>query len=413
MAEYTPYPTVEFDGGLTYADETIANISITLGRRDIMEQPSAGYATVELWTDADTPIPVTLSESVQIYIKDSNSVDQQIFGGVISDININLDQYGNIGSVARYTITAVGPLAQLNKRTAGAATFPKQKDGDRILAILTEAFLTEWDDVAPTLAWNGVPSGTTWATYDGTALSLVNGLATNIDNPGIYELMDYSSGDANALTLAQEAAQSGRGVLFESEDGDIHYDDYAARASNPTITLTANDILARGLSTAAQWSEIANDVEVTYRAGTENARDEQSIILYGQLTGTRSTTLHNQADAATQATQFVQTRAYPRMYPEVITCPLHTPTMSNTTRNSLIDVIVGTGVATDELPAVFGTSFRGFVEGINWNLTRYTADLALTVSAQSETYPHEIWYQIPPTTTWAGYTPTTDRWMDL
>lgn len=413
MTAYTPYPTVEFDGGLTYTDNTIANISITLGRRDIMEQPSAGYASIELWTDADTPIPVTLSESVKVYIKDSAGANQQIYGGVISDIQINLDQYGEIGSVARYTITAVGPLAQLNKRTAGAAGYSKEFDGTRILNILTEAFLTQWDEVAPTYTWNDLPTDVTWASYDGTSISLINSLATYIDTPGQYELMAYSSGEANALELAQDAAQSGRGVLFESENGDLRYDDYAARASNPTITLTADDILARGLSTAAQWSEISNDVQVTYRAGTEVARDEQSIVLYGQLVGTRSTSLHNQADAATQATQFVQTRAYPRMYPEIITCPLHSPTMSNTTRDLLIDAMVGTGITTSALPAVFGTDFTGYIEGLNWNLTRYTAELALTVSAQSETYPHKIWYQIPSTTTWASYTPTTDRWMDL
>lgn len=412
MTTYTPYPTVTFNGGTSYTDNTISNISITLGRRDIMEQPSPSYAKIELWADADTPINVSLSQAVQIYIKDSAGVNQQIYGGVISDIDISLDEFGDIGSIARYSITAVGPLANLNKRLAGAAGYAKGKDGTRILNILTEAFLTNWSDVAPTLTWAQIPTGTTWANYDGTSLSLVNNLTTYIDT-GQYELMAYSSGETNALSLAQEAAQSGRGVLFESEDGDIHYDDYAARASNPTITLTADDMLATGLHTAAQWSEIVNDANVTYRAGTETARDETSIILYGQLAGTRSTTLHNQADALSQAQAFVEVRAYPRMYPEIITCPLHSPTMSNATRNALIDVIVGTGITTTALPAVFGTNFTGYVEGVTWNLTRYTADLALTLSAQSETYPHKVWYQIPQTTTWTGYTPSTTKWQDM
>jgi hypothetical protein len=414
VTTYTPYPTVTFASGTSYTDQTIANISITLGRRDIMEQAQPGYARIELWTSSDEPIDVSLAESVEVFIKDTTGTNQQIFGGSISDIDISLDSYGSVGSIARYSITAVGPLALLNRRTAGLTGFAKEKDGTRILNVLTEAFLTNWSDVSPALRWNGVPTGTTWASYDGTSISLVNNLATSIDVPGQFELTAYSGGETNALTLVQEAAQSGRGVLFESEDGDIHYDDYSSRASNPVITLTADDILARGLSSSNQWSGIVNDVEVTYKNNqSKYARDEQSNILYGQLSGKRTTILENGTDAQTQADAFLTSRAFPRMYPETITCPLHSPTMTNATRNSLIDAIVGTGITTTALPAVFGETFNGYIEGLNWNLTRYTAELALTVSAQSETYPSVIWYQIPPTTTWAGYTPSTTEWQDL
>lgn len=416
MTTYDPQPSVTFNNSTSYPDAVLADINITLGRRDIMEQPQAGYCSFSMYTDADTPLNVALSQSVQIYVKDTLGANQQLFGGTVSDIEIEMPAYGTVGSYVVYTITAVGALAQLNKRTAGAVGFNKETDGVRILNILTEAFLTSWNEVSPTLTWQNVPATTTWANYDGTSLSLVNNLATYIDQPTLtdpqYELMAYSSGTANALDLAQDAAQSGRGVLFESEDGDIHYDDFVARSTNPVITLTADDISADGLRTAAQWSEIVNDAAVTYRAGTEVARDEQSIILYGQLSGSRDTQLHNASDALAQAQAFVETRAYPRMYPEVITCPLHSPTMTNATRNALLDVIVGTGIATSDLPAVFGTTFNGFVEGINWRITRHTIDLALTLSAESENYPHQIWYQVPPTVTWAGYNPTT-KWEDL
>jgi len=74
---------------------------------------------------------------------------------------------------------------------------------------------------------------------------------------------------------------------------------------------------------------------------------------------------------------------------------------------------VGASVFTNELPAVFGTTFDGFVEGMNWNIDRYTATVSLICSAVSETYPHLIWLQIAPTVTWAGYTPSTTEWQDL
>jgi hypothetical protein len=413
VTSYDPYPTVTFAGATTYADQTISSISIRSGRNDVTEQPQPGYASIRLWTDASDPLDVALSQSVSVSIDKGTTGTQEIFYGTISDIDISLDAYGSDGSIAVYSITAVGPLAQLNRRRVGAAGFAKENDGTRILNILSEAFLTEWDDVAPTLTWAGLPTGATWDSYDAVGIALVDNLIANVDVPGQYELQAYNDGDADAYTLAVQAANSGRGVLWEGQNGDLYYDDYLARSLATPLTLTADDILAQGLRTAAQWGEIVNDAIVTYRAGEAEARDEQSIILYGQLTGTRSTQLHNLVDAENQATDFVESRAYPRMYPEQITVPLHSPTVSDATRDALAAVYNGLRVDTTALPAVFGTTFDGFVEGYTWNLTRYTAELALTCSAYSETYSSIIWYQIPPTTTWAGYTPSTQEWQDL
>ena len=412
MTTYTPYPSVSFNG-VTYGDETLSSISVTMGRRDIMEQPQPGYASINLITDADTPLSVELSQPVLVKIKDTNGIDQTIFGGTVSDIDISLDQYGSIGSIAQYSITAVGALAQLNRRTAGGSNYAKEFEGTRIFNILSEVFLTAWDDLAPTLTWAQLPALATWDSFDGVAEAVVANLVTDIDQPGQFELEAYNDGETLALGLVQIAAQSGRGVLYESATGELFYDDYVSRSLETALPLTDADINSQGLRTAAQWSEIVNDASVTYRAGTENFSDGTSIFLYGQQSGTRDTVLHNAADALQQAEDFVASRAYPRMYPETISLPLHTPTMGNATRNALIAAHVSTLISTGDLPAVFGTTFQGYVEGINWQLTRYTADLTLTLSTQTETYPNLNWFQIPVTTTWAGYTPNTDEWQDL
>jgi hypothetical protein len=404
---------VTFAGATTYADQTISNISIRSGRNDVTTQPQPGFASISLWTDADTPLSVALSQAVSISINKGTSGTQEIFAGIISDIDISLQAYGSDGSIAIYSITAVGPLSQLNRHLVGGGNYAKEFDGTRILNILSEAFLQSWTDVGPTITWNDLPTETTWASYDATNVALVDNLTANVDVPGVYELQAYNSGEDDAYTLATNAANSGRGVLWEGGDGDLHYDDYVSRATAIPLTLTADDILAGGLRTAAQWGEIVNDVNVTYRAGVEVARDENSIIQYGQLSGTRTTQLHNAVDALAQAQDFLESRAYPRMYPETITIPLHSPTVSDATRDALAAVYNGLRVNTSALPAVFGTTFDGFVEGYTWNLTRYTAELALTCSAYSETYLSIIWDQIPPTTTWAGYTPSTQEWDDL
>ena len=413
MTDYEPYPTVTFGGSTTYADNTISSISIRMGRNDVIEQPQPGFASIELWTDASEPLDVALSQSVAISIDKGTSGTQQIFYGTISDIQISLNAYGSDGSIAVYSITAVGPLAQLNRHIVGITNYDKEFDGTRVFNILSDAFAIEWDEIAPTLTWEGLPSGATWQSYDAVGQGLVDNLLANVDQPGQYELQAYNSGAINAYDLATQAANSGRGVLWECGCGELHYDDYLARSSATPLTLTADDILSQGLRTAAQWGEIVNDATVTYRAGEANARDEQSVILYGQLSGSRTTQLHNLADAETQAANFVNQRAYPRTYPEQITVPLHSPTVTDATRDALAAVYNGLRIDTTALPAVFGTTFDGFVEGYTWNLTRYTAELAMTCSAYSETYSETIWYQLSPTLTWAGYTPSTTEWQDL
>jgi hypothetical protein len=157
-----------------------------------------------------------------------------------------------------------------------------------------------------------------------------------------------------------------------------------------------------------QWGQIVNDVTIVYKNGqTENAQDQQSKILYGQLAASKTTVLENGSDAQDQAEAYLASRAYPRNYPAVFTVPLHSPTVSDATRDQLAAVYSGLRISTNELPAVFGQTFDGFVEGWEWNLTRYTADLSLFVSAYSETYESQIWLQVPNTTTWNTYNPAT------
>lgn len=414
MTTYTPYPKVIFAGINEFVDNTISSIGVSLGRRDIYEQPLPGIANVQLWTDADTALNVNLSDSVVIRIQDSTATYKTIYTGIISDIDISLNDYGSVGSIAMYNITAVGPLSLVNKHTTGGLGFAKEFDGTRVLNILTDVFLQDWNEVVPTLAWDGVSNSATWENWDGSNVALVNDLTTNVDVPGSYELTSYSGGVTDALALVQSAAQSGRGFLFEAPDGSIHYDSYDARAVYVPLTLTADDLLAAGLRQAAQWAEIVNDVTVVYKNDAEAyAADHTSQQSYGQLAGTRSTTLENSADAESQAQAFLESRAFPRTYPEELTIPLHSPTVSDVTRDALIDMTVGAAVYTQQLPAVFGTTFDGFVEGMNWSLTRYTADLTLVCSALSETFPNKVWLQIAPGVTWASYTPITEEWVDL
>lgn len=414
MTTYTPYPVVTFNGSTTYSDKTISSISISNGRNDVTEQPQPGYASIKLFTSGDVPINVDLAQTVSVSINKSVSGTQTIFTGTISDIEITFDEYGSQGNIAIYTITAVGPLAQLNRRTvANGYNYAQQYDGNRVYRILNDAFATLWQDVDDAVTWANINPTYKWSTYDATQNPYSATLLANIDRPGQYELAAYTSGVSNALDLADLAANSGRGVLYESGTGEIFYDDYNARSSATALLLKGQDLLAKGLKTAAQWGEIVNRATVVYAGGSKTSADGESVQMYGQLAGSRTTQLFDAAAASQQAKDFVRQRSYPRTYPEELTIALHSPTVTDATRDALLAVINGLRVATIELPAVFGTTFDGFVEGYNWNLTRYTAELSLICSAYSETYYSIVWSQITPTTTWAGYTPSTTKWMDL
>lgn len=407
-ANYEPFPTVVIAGGLNVPYNTLSNIRISSGRRDVLNQPSPGYATVEIWVDPNEPLKISLSEALTVSINKGTSGTQTIFTGVISDIDISLPQYGQTGAIALYRITAVSALAQLNKRVAGTSGYSKEFDGDRVFNILFDAFVIQWLDLDTVTTWSDLPSDVTWDSYDATGTALVAGILTNVDRPGTYELTAFAAERSNAYELAQEAAQSGRGVLWEDGAGALHYDDYAARAFNTPLVLSSKDLLANGLSSSNQWGELANDVTIIYKNNqTQNAQDGQSQVLYGQLEATKGTILENAADAQTQANDYLFCRAYPRNYPAVLSVALHSPLTLDTTRDQLAAVYNGLRISTSDLPAVFGTTFDGFVEGWEWNLTRYTADLSLYVSAYSETYRSTIWAQVNDTITWNTYNPTT------
>ena len=106
MTSYDPYPTVTFGGATTYADQTISSISIRSGRNDVTTQPQPGFASISLWTDASDPLAVSLSQSVSISIDKGTSGTQEIFAGIISDIDISLQAYGSDGSCLLYTSDA-------------------------------------------------------------------------------------------------------------------------------------------------------------------------------------------------------------------------------------------------------------------------------------------------------------------
>lgn len=405
MTSYNPHPTVTINGTYVLPENTLSGIQINYGRQDVLEQPAPGFANLNFWTDANSPLNLNLADKIKVDINKGTSGTATIFTGLISDIEISFDNYGNDGSIARYAVTAIGPLGQLNKRLSGSI-YDEEKDGTRIYNILNDAFTTAWSDLVGVTTWTNAPNDISWTDYDSDVSDIVASFSTDIDVPGQYILVSYSGDQANALSLAQDAANSGRGVLWEAADGLIYYDDYAARAFATPYELNADDILAGGLMVDAKWGEIYNYVTIDYATGSASDENILSQQIYGTLVGSKTTTLKNSYDALAQAQDYVKSRAYARVYPTAITVPLHSPTVNDVTRDNMVGVYNGFYITCNDLPLVMGSELKSFVEGWQWSLTRYTADLTLFLSAYSETYSRQIWLQVPQSLTWATYTNT-------
>jgi hypothetical protein len=410
VTTYDPNPTIYIDDVAISDDSVLNSISIRSGRNDLTVQPEAGYAAVNFWTTADLPYTFTLGQKIRVDIATPSLGDVTIFGGIVSDIDVTLEAYGQEGSVANYSIGGIGYLSLLNNaKLPYTPVLVNVRSFALIVDELRSGILISWDEVAPTL---------TWANYDPTLSWLdLYTIEDYIEPPFPVPIADYdlsipAIGVDSVLAECQTFADSARGILFEGPNGKIRYDGYLERDAYTPIALSDNDILASGLSTQSSLYEIVNTVTVTYSGGQETSGDGNSQIIYGKREGTRDTVLAYSTDAADQALAFAKARSYPKTYPRKLTIPLHSPTVSDATRDELSGVFCGSAVSVTNLPAVFDNSLLGFVENIQWEIKEKEAYLTLGCSERFETYPSIVWAQIPLASTWAGYDPII-QWEDL
>ena len=291
---YTINPQVLIND-VEYKGEAIQGVTLTNGRTIVDEQPRAGFATIILVTPDNTNPSIEIDYKVVVKVDDSTGANTTLWTGWVSDIESSIVGFGSEGRLNQQKITAIGTLAKLNRRLVGAGGYAKENDGDRVFDIIKEGAGITWAEYSPaTDTWADVGASLQWQNTDI--------LIGDIDQPGDFELIAYASGATGALALAQQAAQSGLGVLYESPDGKISYSDYTYRtdevAANGFTTIDTDSILARGLSSVSRLSDLINEVEVKYKNNqTETDEDATSIALYGRFASSVNTILELQADA--------------------------------------------------------------------------------------------------------------------
>ena len=398
-------------GGVQYQNLTLANLTITSGRTNIYEQPTAGYTNVEILNLNKANVAIGINDSLTIELQNSTSTFVPIFGGSIVEVGISVAEVGSTDYVQRINVIALGALARLPKALTDGV-LSHDFDGDQIYTILSQVLFNSWQEV---------PQALTWATYDPTEQwqNAQNTGLGEIDQPGNYELAQRSSSRTDVYSLVSALASSGLGYIYESPTGQIGYADSTHRtnylAANGYVELTANDALARGLSIQSRAGDVRNNITIKYGQNSTNetdAIDLASIGLYGQLSQIFTTTLRHLHDAEDQADFYLTLRAYPRFNFNNITFELTNPEIDDADRDALIGVFMGMPVNIANLPLNMNSGdFLGFVEGWTFSARYNQVSISMIVSPIAFSLQAMQWNDVPVVEQWNTINPTLD-WIN-
>ena len=409
MSQWTPEWSVSVNNNGDYTNVTLANLTITSGRQDIYSQPYAGYCNIEIINLDQSPIVMDINDQIVIKVKDSTGTFVNLFGGYVTDIDVEVTQASSTTVSESIKVIALGALSKLPKTlTEGLLT--KDYDGNQIYSILADALFNTWNEVPATTTWNTYDPTTVWADAENSGLG-------EIDRPGDYELAARASSTIDMYTLVAGLATSGLGYLFEDAQGRFGYDDSTQRitylANNGYVELTGHHALARGVRTSKRSGDVRNNVTITYRNGEQqSASDADSIALYGQQAYNIETSLHNLVDAQSQAQFYLSLRAFPEAQFKSITFPMSNPEIDDEDRDALLSVFMGMPVNINELPTnINNGDFSGFVEGWTFSAGYNSLYLTLTVSPTAYSLQAMRWNGVPITEKWNTISPTLE-WID-
>jgi hypothetical protein len=403
---WSPNATVKING-TAVTNYTLEGVQISMGRDNVQQQSSAGFATIDFLNLPYTDVEIF--DTIQITLDNFTGVDTTIFTGLVTDVSVSVLDAGTTNTFITQ-ISASGGLSELAAKEANLVGYAEQKDGDRIVSVITDTFGLKWNELPATQVWTDYTTET-WDSLLGVDISA-------IDTPGTYDLFSSlaTPEPLNALNYVQIVADSGSGYIYETTSGGIGYQDQDARAdyvsANGFVDISKNFILADGINVTTSRNDIINDVIVVYGAAENAVQTEEldSISQYGRVTQTIQTFLKNQTDAETLADRLVLLNAYPSPVIQGIQVQIDAPTMTSSLLNSLVGVFFGMPVSVTDFPALlYPNQFFGYVEGWSWDIDRFTARLTLNVSdftfsavpvAWQDVYAGEIWSTIDPSLQW-------------
>jgi hypothetical protein len=397
MSIWTPDWTLTV-GGVSYANLTLADVTITSGRTDIYSQATAGYASFTILNFDDTPVSIDVNAQVNIKVKDSAGVDVNIFGGYVTDIDLEVKSSGTGGLVQNMRIIALGALSKLPKSLT-EGVLAKDFDGDQIYTILSALLFDSWNEVPAAETWAGYDPTITWANAENSGLG-------EIDQPGDYELTARSSDVTDVYSLVAALANSGLGYLYEDNQGRISYADSTHRntylSTYGYTSVSGNTALAAGIKTSLKSGDIRNAVTIRYKNNqTVSDQDDASIAIFGYQAQSIQTTLEHTADATSQAEFYLQIRANPEAQFRSITFPLGNPEIDDGDRDALLNAFMGLPIDITDLPANINDGrFQGFIEGWTFSASYNGLAITLTVSPTAYSLQAARWNTVSVAETW-------------
>jgi hypothetical protein len=389
---WQPAPVVTVNGQ-ALSSSVVGQVTVRRGRDSVYVEPSASYASVE-FRSADQ-VPVTIGDRLSVRLADSVGTATSLFSGRVSDVELGVIRTAE-GTLARYRVTAVGPLAGANRRQVLTGGAPEELDGARVLSALLAAL---------GLTWEEVPLETTWDDVEGTWDQFTGPLALDEIDPGVFDIAALGSADAgfSALSVVQDAAFSGGGVVYENRFGQIGYADAARRgttlASGTAIELPVDLLKADGLVASSSLSELANRAIVTYDGGVESAEIAESIVDFGLFVRRLDTSLVSQSEAANRAERFVQEHALPVFKADSFSTILNV--LPDALRDRLLEVEPNDLIRFDGMPPQFGFStLTAFVEGVEWRFDDVLVELRLFASDERLSVGSVWWGRVTDTLEW-------------
>ena len=381
--------------GTDYTNIAISDIAHQAGRTDIYSQPAPSYMQITLISTNGSTLPFAINDAIALQIKNSTGSYVNLFGGDITDLTVEVDKSGSIGTVINYTILAMGTLAKIAKQIYNT-TISQDEDGNQIYALLSSVLLGKWTDVPAASTWAGYSATETWA----NAVNLGLG---EIDKPGLYTMENRAASPDTIYNIAGLIANSAFGYLYEDNQGNIGYAD-ADHRQNYLITngyteLSANHALGSGLRTTTRSGDIRNDIYVNYGnnyGSQKTATSTASIALYGYKSESLNTTLHDAVDAQAVADRYINQRAYPYPVFDSITFPITSPELSDANRDALLGIFMGMPIYIKNLPTqISDGEFEGYVEGWRWSTGYKELFLTINVSPVSFSQVAMRWNTVP------------------
>lgn len=365
----------------------VDEVTVNHGRDNSSGQPEPSSCTLTISVSTDDPLPAAVEIGAPLNVSTHlGATSYPRFQGSVTDVSLAWDEAGaatpdtGVGQ-----IVAMGQLATLGRRVVGAAPFPQQLDGARVKAVLDAA----------------------GQTYDPAHM-----------DPGTVQILARDIDSQPCLGVAQDAAVSASGILWQSAAGDVRYADADhRRGAQIQLVLDACDI-----EVTPTWQRnlegLINQVSIGYGpepgGGGEQPRylaeAPASKAKYDTYDYTFTSVLADLAAAQAMGQLLMVRNSEPVWILSAM--PLALRDMSEADTATVLGLDMHSLIQVTGLPAIGGapTSLNAWVEGWRERLAFGTHELELVVSGYCRTSAPPRWNDIDPTFTWDTVKPAGITW---